>query len=266
MVFQQILHHAFFAGFGLLVLSFFFYRVCNRLWASSANLIRGMQIILAMAILILHGLMTLGPWNILIFILVSAGIGTGSEYLGITYGWPFGRYQYSDRVGPKIMGIPIAISLLWCSVAYMAFWQSYVLVCRIHICGEQALCLITLFTPLFVTILDLVTDPIASDEGLWVWQQKGRYAGIPLSNYVGWFGAGAFIVLVLHSIFQRPVFLTPLSPIMACAPAFGYCILFAASTRVCFERKLILPGIIGLIATPLLALFNFYYLYWAPAG
>ena len=63
-----------------------------------------------------------------------------------------------------------------------------------------------LLTSLLVTILDLVLDPIAVDEGRWKWQSPGKYYGIPIKNFFGWF-LNTVIILFFYELFSKEHFL-----------------------------------------------------------
>ncbi len=48
---------------------------------------------------------------------------------------------------------------------------------------------VSLLTGLIAVVLDLFIDPVAVAAGYWVWFVEGTvYYGIPLLNFVGWFG------------------------------------------------------------------------------
>ena len=46
-------------------------------------------------------------------VVTIAIVAFGAEVLGVHYGIPFGRYEYTDALAPQIMGVPILISLAW---------------------------------------------------------------------------------------------------------------------------------------------------------
>jgi uncharacterized membrane protein len=256
MVVAQSLPYLFLAGFALLTLSFFMYRACLRLCPALANLIRGLQIVLALALMIVHGMAIIGRWNTLWLFFTSLLAGSAAEYVGIKFGWLFGSYCYSDRVGPKILGVPISISLLWCVVVYLAFWQSCIIASFVGQATTDLHVPALLLLPIFVILIDLVADPIAADEGLWTWRKKGGYAGIPLSNFIGWFITSGFIAVVLSLFWEGTIARTPESRYMIHLPAFGYVVFLAASTRVALERKLKWPAIIGSVTIVVLTAAN----------
>ncbi len=245
MIIAQSVQHLLLAGFGLLTLSFFMYRACLPSRPALANFIRGAQIVLALALMIVHGVAVIGPWNTLWMFFFSLVAGSAAEYVGIKFGWLFGSYSYSDRVGPKIIGIPIAISLLWCVVAYLAFWQSYIIASFLVQATTDLPVPALLLMPFLVTLFDMVADPIAADEGLWTWRKKGGYSGIPLSNFIGWFLTSGFIAMATGLIWKQATPHIPQSHYLILLPAFGYVIFFAASTRVAVERKLKWPARLG---------------------
>ena len=45
---------------------------------------------------------------------------------------------------------------------------------------------------------DLFLDPQMVGEGYWEWARAGRYRGIPLSNFVGWFVTGIGVMAALE--------------------------------------------------------------------
>ena len=98
-----------------------------------------------------------------------------------------------------------------------------------------------------VLLFDIVADPIAVNEGRWVWEKHSRYYGIPFSNFAGWF-ATAFSIFSLFIVLMSPVRNPGISKWIAYLPAFGYWIFLALCVRVCFERKLKWAGVIGICA------------------
>lgn len=256
MTVAQSVQHLLLAGFTVLTLSFFVYRACLRSCPALANLVRGLQIVLALALMIVHGVTIIGRWNALWLFCSSLVAGSAAEYVGIRFGWLFGSYCYSDRVGPKIIGVPLSISLLWCVVAYLAFWQSHIIASFVVRATTDLPVPALLLLPIFVTVFDLVADPIAADEGLWTWRKKGRFSGIPLSNFIGWFITSGFIAVVLSLFWEGTIARASESHYMIHLPAFGYVVFLAASTRVALERKLKWPAIIGLVTMVVLTAAN----------
>lgn len=258
MSYQKIIECSFLASFFLLALSILINRTLLRTRISLARKIRGTQIIIAIGLLFLHGILFLGTWNTLIYILVSLTIGASCEFIGIKKGWLFGSYSYTDKAGPAIGGLPIAIPLMWCTVTYLGIWQAELLLAGISPSYLNPYWLLFILTLLLVTFFDFVVDPIAVDEGLWIWKNKGKYTGVPLSNFFGWSVTVVLILLVSYALSHKPILKNGPITWMMYLPAFGYCFLTGVSTRVCFERKLSVPGVIGLVITITCLLGNLY--------
>ena len=122
----------------------------------------------------------------------SAGaLGFGAELLGVATGRPFGHYTYSDKLGPKVGGVPVAAAAAWAMMAR----PSWVVAGRI---SRRRPVRVTLAAGA-LTAWDVFLDPRMAREGYWSWPGGGRYEGIPASNFAGWLvtGAGVFAVWAL---------------------------------------------------------------------
>ena len=121
------------------------------------------------------------------------------EYLGTTTGIPFGEYQYTTLLGPKLFGhVPVVIPLSWFAMAVPAF----VLAGRRF--PQQRMGRVLLGAAL-LTSWDLSLDPAMSYlTSYWVWSEPGQFYGMPLVNLLGWFVTSVLIMLVLdHSVIAR---------------------------------------------------------------
>jgi putative membrane protein len=61
----------------------------------------------------------LGTKNALFFLVLSAVIGYAAEVLGTSTGFPFGQYSYSELLGPKVLGVPVFVPLIWFVISYV---------------------------------------------------------------------------------------------------------------------------------------------------
>jgi putative membrane protein len=127
---------------------------------------------------------------------VAAGVAAATavaERVGTATGLPFGRYYYTDALRPQVGGVPVIVPLAWFAMAVPARDAAHAAlghrsrrVTRIAL-GAGAL-----------TAWDLFLDPQMVGEGYWRWARRGRYRGIPFSNYVGWLLVSAGVMAALE--------------------------------------------------------------------
>jgi uncharacterized membrane protein len=114
--------------------------------------------------------------------LVAGAVGFAAELVGVATGRPFGRYAYSDRLGPRVRGVPLLAAAAWALLARPAW------VVAGRLARRRAL-----RVPLAagaLTAWDVFLDPRMVREGYWTWPGGGRYEGVPASNFAGWLAIG----------------------------------------------------------------------------
>lgn len=112
------------------------------------------------------------------------------EYIGSTTGLPFGVYHYTSLLTPQIGHVPLLIPLAWLMMLPPAWAVSAA------ITGKSRGFGFVLVSAISFTAWDLFLDPQMVRWGFWVWDQPGRYFGIPLLNFAGWFLASVAITFV----------------------------------------------------------------------
>ncbi|MBG6064056.1 carotenoid biosynthesis protein [Micromonospora ureilytica] len=164
-----------------------------------------------------HALLSRGPRVAAALVAVATGGGFAIEAVGVATGVPFGSYDYSGELGPKLAGVPLIIPLAW---TWMA-WPAWLAAVRLtggnattasgggptaggsgptvgRWVGRIALATVGL------AAWDLFLDPQMVAEGYWVWRDATPalpgLAGIPVSNYLGWL---LFAVLLMSAL--RPL-------------------------------------------------------------
>ena len=121
---------------------------------------------------------------------IAAVIGFASELVGVATGMPFGGYEYTAILGPKLLGVPLVLAAAWLViVSYVQSWMATLQPPRV-------------FRPLlaaaWMTVIDLLIDPLAAGPlGYWVWADGGSYFGIPWTNFLGWFVVSLVIFLLI---------------------------------------------------------------------
>lgn len=118
------------------------------------------------------------------------------EFIGLTTGFPFGSYQYSDRLQPYIGGVPLLIPLAWLMMLPSA-WAVAALLTRRVVTPLRRSAFIGV-SALAMTAWDLFLDPQMMSWGFWTWAEPGAYFGVPLTNFAGWLLASALITTAAH--------------------------------------------------------------------
>ncbi|MEU4378120.1 carotenoid biosynthesis protein [Micromonospora echinofusca] len=184
-----------------------------------------------------HALLSRGPRTAAALVAVATGGGFAIEALGVATGFPFGSYDYSGELGPKLAGVPLIIPLAW---TWMA-WPAWLAATRLTggaangtgsgpgvgsrpatgsgsaigsgpVVGSGAggrpgtrfpVRRIAL-AAVGLAAWDLFLDPQMVAEGYWVWRDATPalpgLPGIPVSNYLGWL---LFAVLMMSAL--RPL-------------------------------------------------------------
>ena len=129
---------------------------------------------------------------------VAGGVGFGAELLGVATGRPFGHYTYSDKLGPRVGGVPLLAAAAWAMMAR----PSWVVAGLID---ERLRARIPLAAGA-LTAWDVFLDPRMAADGYWSWPEGGRYEGIPATNFLGWWltGLGLFAVWAAIDSGERP--------------------------------------------------------------
>ncbi|RZP10300.1 MAG: carotenoid biosynthesis protein [Flavobacteriales bacterium] len=121
---------------------------------------------------------------IIVFLIFS--IGMIAEILGVNYGLIFGKYDYGDNLGLKLLGVPLLIGLNWVVLTFICGSISN------HFIKNKYLSIVVGI--IFMLIIDITLEPIAPT--LDYWEFSGSIA--PIQNYIGW----AFTSLLTLYIYQ----------------------------------------------------------------
>ncbi|MFN8505446.1 carotenoid biosynthesis protein, partial [Kouleothrix sp.] len=121
-------------------------------------------------------------------------VAWGVEHLGVTTGFPFGRYEYTATLQPQFFGVvPLPIACAWLMVGFGA-WQLAGGERGARAPGRTALVAATL-----VLALDLQIETVATRvNSYWVWFDSGPYYGVPTANFIAWWLVGLAIALAIQ--------------------------------------------------------------------
>lgn len=127
-----------------------------------------------------HMLAQYGGWRGAAMALSAFGISLAAEIIGVSTGWLFGDYVYTERLGPKAFDlVPWLIPCAWLMILYPA-WE-------ITRHASVSRLVRPVLAALAITAYDLSLDPRMVADGYWIWHGGGFYFGVPFSNFVGWF-------------------------------------------------------------------------------
>jgi bisanhydrobacterioruberin hydratase len=138
-------------------------------------------------------LVTSSPAN-LGWLLAAAGIGFIAEYIGVSFGFLFGRYEYTATLQPLLLGVPLVMASAW--MILFAYVKQMLLPFKLSKPAEM------IISGVWMVAIDLLIDPLAANRlGYWRWIEAGAYYGVPSRNFLGWFAVSFMIFGIIR---QRP--------------------------------------------------------------
>jgi putative membrane protein len=168
----------------------------------------------------IHGMYFFG-FSIVHFLLLTAIISTAAElislktrinFFGVSYRYLPDPQYFSSKI--RLLGVyPIEVVFAWVIFKYLSFCLALLIV---EAFGLPRVIDI-LLPPLILVSVDLILDPVSVNiNKLWEWKKGGRYFGIPLQNFVGWYMVGLvtsalyFSFPVEHQITFNVLYLLPI--------------------------------------------------------
>ncbi|MFC3500467.1 carotenoid biosynthesis protein [Micromonospora krabiensis] len=177
-------------------------------------------VVLGYLLSVCHALLSRGPRVAAALVAVATGGGFAVEAVGVATGVPFGSYDYSGELGPKLAGVPLIIPLAWTWMAWPAWLAAVRLTTPATVSptdppapagaglrvGRIALAAVGLAT------WDLFLDPQMVAEGYWRWLDATPalpgLPGVPVSNYLGWLLFALLLASALRPLAGPPVAVT----------------------------------------------------------
>jgi putative membrane protein len=204
--------------------------------------------LIAFSFAILHGSQNLGWKQTLLLLALTFTISLLFECVGVATGLVYGPYHYTDKLGPKFLGlVPLLIPVAWFMMTYPSYVIAKYLVPSIKSASVWRL-LVSALGALIMTAWDLAMDPMMVAGGHWVWEQHGAYFGIPLQNYWGWW----LTIFVTFFLFLFLAHITPEPSTSADSlnqlAIWSYAITGLSSLLADFEFGLNGPALVGIFA------------------
>jgi len=111
------------------------------------------------------------------------------ENLGVLTGFPFGRYHFTESLGPKLFQVPLVIGPAYFGMGYLSWMLARAI---LGTGNEREPCRSLIGLPALASVIlvswDLCLDPLASTlRQAWIWHEGGGYLGVPVSNFFGWY-------------------------------------------------------------------------------
>ncbi len=129
------------------------------------------------------------------------------EAVGVATGWPFGDYDYTNRLPGQLFGVPVVVALAWFAMGLPAWEVGR----RLSPGNRWFACLIG---GTALAGWDIFLDPQMTENEFWIWPDGGVWQGIPASNYLGWFATGTLVMVVLNRLLD---FSAPPAPLLTLA-------------------------------------------------
>lgn len=130
-------------------------------------------------------------------LVLLAIVGLTIEYIGVTTGWPYGTFSYSDAMGEKLFGIvPWTVAFAWPPLVLGTLYA-------IKSIDHWPLPVRAFIAAILLVIIDLTLDPAAVAQGFWTFTPEGAYYGVPWSNYVGWLLSGFIGSVIALSVIKK---------------------------------------------------------------
>ncbi len=118
------------------------------------------------------------------------------ETIGIITCFPYGCFNYSEQLWPKIIGW--APRLLLATYPPLVLWV-YQYVKKLNFSWRKS----RIGGWIWLMLVDLILDPIAIQMWLWSYPGWWFWFGVPLSNFLGRILSGTIATLILDIVLQK---------------------------------------------------------------
>ncbi|MEZ5665549.1 MAG: carotenoid biosynthesis protein [Burkholderiaceae bacterium] len=148
------------------------------------------------------------PRSVAVCAVVAVAVGWAAEQAGTSFGWLFGRYTYTDVLGPRVVDVPVAIPLMWFALAMVGWSMARLLLWRHPLepgTRWPGSLLTAWLAAMLVTAFDLGADPyFVYVLKAWIMEKPdGGWFGETVEGFVGWMAVSFVITLFIDRTFLR---------------------------------------------------------------
>ncbi len=136
-----------------------------------------------------HGVLLYGLGKMFLFVGAISVISWSYETLSIFTGFPFGNYDYTDLLLPKLGLVPVLIMPAYFSMGYLSWIIASILLDKRDSSAKGPdVLLLPIISSFIMVMWDICMDPYNSTiTKYWIWKEGGAYFGVPFMNYLGWY-------------------------------------------------------------------------------
>ncbi len=166
-------------------------------------LVVAVDVLSALAFALVHGALHYRLRGILVFAGICVVVGNIVENLGVATGFPFGHYYFKELMGPKLFQVPVLLGIAYIGMAYVSWTLARVIVGKQDRPTGIRIVALPLVASFIMVAWDLAQDPVwATVLHGWAWLDGGPWFGVPISNYLGWYG-NVFTIYLLFALYLR---------------------------------------------------------------
>jgi uncharacterized membrane protein len=153
---------------------------------------------------LLHGALRYRLSGILAFFAICLLVAGISENAGVWTGYPYGRYYFTDLMGPKVLFVPVLLGLAYVGMGYVSWTLGRIIIGGASLpLTRQMIVTVPLVASLLMVAWDVAMDPVWSTVmHAWIWLDAGPYFGVPISNFLCWYLTN-FVIYLLFALYLR---------------------------------------------------------------
>lgn len=141
------------------------------------------------------------------FVAIALSVGWFAEQMGSSRGWFFGRYTYTDVLGPTLGNVPVVIPMMWFVLAFTGYVLASLILWQRPVdegASVPRAAHASFIAAMIVTAYDLGADPyLVYVMKAWIMEKtNGAWFGETVEGFVGWTFIG-FVIIFGFRCFER---------------------------------------------------------------